>query len=58
MSFECGDLLAADAIVRDHGGALLTEPLELDLPGVGAARAFAATGPDGEMIELFQRTGR
>ena len=58
MSFECSDLVAAAAIVRDHGGALLTEPLELDLPGVGAARAFAATGPDGEMIELFQRTGR
>ena len=58
ISFECEDLEAVAAIVREHGGALESGPHEVELPAVGPVRAQVATGPDGEMLELYQRRPR
>ncbi len=55
ISFECDDLEAAASLVRDHGGAVESPAAEVELPGAGAVRALAATGPDGEMLEFFTR---
>jgi len=57
IGFECDDLDAVAAIVREHGGAIESEPVELELPAVGAVRAMGAIGPDGERLEFHQRRG-
>jgi catechol 2,3-dioxygenase-like lactoylglutathione lyase family enzyme len=57
ISFECDDLDAAVASVRREGGEVGSAPLDLELPGVGPVRAVAATAPDGEQLEFYQRRG-
>ena len=58
ISFECEDLESAAAIVREHGGSVAGAPVEVDLPAVGAVRAMSATGPDGEVLEFYERRSR
>ena len=58
ISFECEHLESAAAIVCEHGGSVAGAPVEVDLPAVGAVRALSATGPDGEMLEFYERRSR
>ena len=58
ISFETDDLDGAARLVRDHGGQVQTTALRVDLPGVGAADALRATGPDGEGLEFYAPRGK
>ena len=58
VSFETDDLEGAAGLVRDHGGTVETAPQRVNLPGVGAADALRASGPDGEGLEFYVPPGR
>ena len=55
ISFEADDLEAIATLVRGHGGTAESAPQRVVLPGVGAAEALRATGPDGEGLEFYRR---
>jgi catechol 2,3-dioxygenase-like lactoylglutathione lyase family enzyme len=56
VGLETDDLAAAGMLLEGLGGSL-SRHLTVDLPGFGRCHAARAHGPDGETIELFQRTG-
>ncbi len=58
ISFETDDLDAAAGLVREHGGTVETAAARVDLPGVGAADALRACGPDGEGLEFYTPRGK
>lgn len=58
ISFETDDLEGAAGLVREHGGTIDTAPQRVVLPGVGAAEALRARGPDGEGLEFYARRAR
>ena len=57
VSFEVDDLEAAAERLVTRGARPIGGPAALDMPPFGAAAAVTLSGPDGEMIELFERTG-
>lgn len=54
ISFECEDLGAAEDRVRREGGTVIAPATDVELPGAGPVRAFAARAPDGEQLEFYQ----
>ncbi len=57
VSFEVDDLAAASGQVVSLGAELIGGPVVLDTPPFGPMAASTFLGPDGEMIELFERSG-
>ena len=57
VTFEVDDLEAGSNHVVDLGAELIGGPAISGLPPFGQVTASTFFGPDGEMVELFERTG-
>ncbi len=54
IAFETADAAAAQERLRQLGSPQVDPITEIDLPGLGRARAFAALGPDHERLEFHE----
>ena len=57
VTFEVDDLEAASDHVVDLGAEVIGGPATYGVPPFGQVTASTFFGPDGEMVELFERTG-
>ena len=57
VTFEVDDLQAASDHVVDLGAEVIGGPATYGVPPFGQVTASTFFGPDGEMVELFERTG-
>lgn len=55
-SFETTDLSAAMDLFRMRGASKIAEPVDVDMPGLGMIQLATFTGPDGECLEIYQKT--
>jgi catechol 2,3-dioxygenase-like lactoylglutathione lyase family enzyme len=55
ISLETDDLDATDALLTTIGAERCSDSVEVSLEPFGSARASSWFGPDGELLELYQR---
>ncbi len=56
LAFEVGDLEGLLCRVRTEGSAVLSGPLEMEIPGRGRVRTACVEGPNGAWLEFFEKT--
>lgn len=54
VSMETSDLRQASRLVTGLDGETIAGPVDVEIPGIGAARVATFTGPELEYIEIYQ----